>query len=78
LLSRGFDGIYDGILEADGIGDGTFPLPVNLGSNNVAWHREEIENWRKSRPRVTIRQAPWRPAEGFPAPAKNLLGQAKS
>ncbi len=38
------------------IGEGTFPLPVNLGSNSVAWHREEIEDWRKSRPRANIRR----------------------
>jgi len=36
------------------IGEGTFPLPVNLGSNSVAWHREEIEEWRES-PRANIK-----------------------
>jgi len=40
------------------IGEGTFPLPVNLGSNTVAWHREEIEAWRQSRPRANIRVRP--------------------
>jgi predicted DNA-binding transcriptional regulator AlpA len=38
------------------IGEGIFPVPVNIGRNSVAWHREEIENWRKSRPRANIRR----------------------
>ena len=37
------------------IGEGSFPLPVNLGSNSVAWHREEIESWLKSRPRAKVK-----------------------
>jgi len=40
------------------IGDGAFPLPVNIGSNSVAWHREEIEDWRKSRPRAKVKVRP--------------------
>jgi prophage regulatory protein len=38
------------------IGDGAFPLPVNLGSNSVvAWHREEVEQWVRSRPRAKVK-----------------------
>jgi prophage regulatory protein len=38
------------------ISEGHFPAPVNLGSNTVAWHREEIENWRLTRPRANVRR----------------------
>ena len=37
------------------IGDGSFPLPVNLGSNSVAWHRDEVEHWVRSRPRAKVK-----------------------
>jgi prophage regulatory protein len=40
------------------IGDGAFPLPVNLGSNSVAWHREEVEEWVRSRPRAKVKVKP--------------------
>lgn len=32
---------------------GSFPAPVQLGPNSVAWVRAEIDQWRASRPRVT-------------------------
>jgi len=38
------------------IGQGSFPLPVNLGPNTVAWKRKEIEDWERTRPRAKIRQ----------------------
>jgi prophage regulatory protein len=38
------------------IGEGHFPAPVNIGANSVAWHIEEIEAWRWSRPRAKIRR----------------------
>jgi prophage regulatory protein len=44
------------------IGEGAFPLPVNIGSNSVAWHREEIEDWRRSRPRAAIKQSSVNPS----------------
>ena len=31
--------------------DETFPKPVDMGGNMRAWHREEIENWKASRPK---------------------------
>jgi len=34
---------------------GTFPAPIELGPNSVAWFRAEIEAWKKSRPRKTYR-----------------------
>lgn len=37
------------------IGEGAFPLPVNLGSNSVAWHRQEVEQWIRSRPRAKVK-----------------------
>ena len=37
------------------IGEAAFPLPVNPGSNSVAWHRGEIEDWLKSRPRAKVK-----------------------
>lgn len=37
------------------IGEGRFPVPVSIGPNSVAWHLEEIEAWRQSRPRAKIR-----------------------
>jgi prophage regulatory protein len=38
------------------IAEGNFPLPVNIGENSVAWHLEEIEQWRWSRPRAKVKQ----------------------
>lgn len=35
-----------------GVRDGTFPAPVALGENAVAWHRAEIEEWVATRPRA--------------------------
>ena len=32
------------------IGEGTFPVPVNIGSNSDAWPRTEVEIWLQSRP----------------------------
>ena len=43
------------------IGEGTFPTPVTIGSNSVAWHRDEIEGWLKSRPRANIKRISNRP-----------------
>ncbi len=40
------------------IGKRKFPLPVSLGDNSVAWNREEIEEWRRTRPRANIKQLP--------------------
>ncbi len=39
------------------IGEGSFPPPISIGSNSVAWNREEIEEWRLSRPRASIKQS---------------------
>jgi prophage regulatory protein len=39
------------------IGEGNFPLPVNIGENSVAWHLEEIEQWRWTRPRAKVKQS---------------------
>lgn len=38
------------------ISEGSFPDPVNIGSNSVAWFREEIEAWLRSRPRAKIKR----------------------
>ena len=32
---------------------GTFPAPVEIGKNAIAWFEDEIEAWRVSRPRRT-------------------------
>ena len=32
--------------------DGSFPQPVELGPNTVAWRREDVEAWIASRPSV--------------------------
>ena len=37
------------------ISKGSFPLPITIGSKTVAWNREEIEEWRRTRPRANIR-----------------------
>jgi prophage regulatory protein len=34
---------------------GTFPLPVQLGPNSVAWIEAEVDDWNASRPRVSIK-----------------------
>jgi prophage regulatory protein len=34
---------------------GTFPAPIALGPNSVAWFRAEIDAWKRSRPRKTYR-----------------------
>lgn len=36
------------------IKNGTFPAPVKLGSRNVAWIEEEVQQWIEERPRVAI------------------------
>jgi len=46
------------------IGEGAFPLPVNLGSNSVAWHRNEVELWVHSRPRAKVKVKPAARASG--------------
>lgn len=38
------------------IGAGSFPLPISIGSNSVAWNIEDVEEWRLSRPRANIKQ----------------------
>lgn len=30
-----------------------FPRPIAIGANTLAWEREEVETWLKSRPRRT-------------------------
>ena len=52
------------------IGEGAFPLPVNLGSNSVAWHREEVEHWVRSRPRARVKV---NPAANASAPATAVM-----
>ncbi len=47
------------------IGEGTFPVPVNIGSNSVAWHRNEIEIWLQSRPRAKVKLQTGREASNF-------------
>jgi predicted DNA-binding transcriptional regulator AlpA len=37
--------------------DGTFPAPVQLGKNSIAWFADEIEQWIASRPRVSYAPA---------------------
>jgi predicted DNA-binding transcriptional regulator AlpA len=37
---------------------GSFPAPVELGPNRVAWVRSEIEAWKSSRPRRTYGASP--------------------
>lgn len=34
---------------------GTFPLPVQLGPNAVAWVESEIDEWCAARPRASIK-----------------------
>jgi prophage regulatory protein len=34
---------------------GTFPAPIELGPNSVAWFKAEIDAWKQSRPRKTYR-----------------------
>nr|WP_314075060.1 AlpA family transcriptional regulator [uncultured Roseococcus sp.] len=31
----------------------TFPAPVKLGENSVAWYQSEIEEWMRALPRVS-------------------------
>jgi prophage regulatory protein len=37
------------------IAKGDFPRPIPIGNKSVAWHREEIEAWRRTRPRTPMR-----------------------
>lgn len=37
---------------------GTFPAPVQLGPNSIGWYEDEIEDWLKSRPRVSYAAQP--------------------
>ena len=46
------------------IGEGAFPLPVNLGGNSVAWHRQEVEQWVHTRPRAKVKVKPSATASG--------------
>ena len=32
---------------------GLFPAPVTLGENSIAWRVDEVEEWDRSRERVT-------------------------
>ncbi|RKR03552.1 AlpA family transcriptional regulator [Kushneria sinocarnis] len=32
-----------------GVSDGTFPAPVPIGDNSVAWLEEEVDSWIASR-----------------------------
>jgi prophage regulatory protein len=34
---------------------GTFPSPIEIGPNSVAWFKAEIDAWKQSRPRTTYR-----------------------
>ena len=43
---------------------GTFPAPIELGPNSVAWFKAEIDAWKRSRPRKTYRPI------GAPSPDK--------
>ena len=36
---------------------GTFPSPVEIGPNAVAWYEDEISAWNASRPRVAYAPA---------------------
>ena len=36
---------------------GTFPAPVTIGPNAVAWYEDEISAWNASRPRVAYAPA---------------------
>jgi prophage regulatory protein len=33
--------------------DGTFPAPIQIGPNSVAWYEDEIEAWLSAQPRRT-------------------------
>ena len=33
--------------------DGLFPAPIELGSNMIGWHEEEVEEWIEAQPRRT-------------------------
>jgi prophage regulatory protein len=35
--------------------EGKFPRRVALGGNSIGWKRDEIDEWLKERPRVTLR-----------------------
>lgn len=37
--------------------DDTFPAPHQLSPNKVAWRSDEIEEWQRSRPRVSYAPA---------------------
>jgi predicted DNA-binding transcriptional regulator AlpA len=36
---------------------GTFPAPIELGPNRIAWVRAEFEAWKATRPRRTYGRA---------------------
>lgn len=36
------------------VNQGDFPPPVKLGSRNVAWIEDEVQQWIDERPRVEI------------------------
>ena len=35
--------------------DGTFPRPIKIGANRVAWRMADLEEWRDSRPQAEYR-----------------------
>jgi prophage regulatory protein len=43
---------------------GTFPSPIAIGPNSVAWFKAEIEAWVASRPRRTYRKSDAEPETG--------------
>jgi predicted DNA-binding transcriptional regulator AlpA len=35
--------------------EGSFPKPIRIGANRVAWRLSDLEAWRDSRPRAQYR-----------------------
>ena len=31
---------------------GTFPRPVQLGVRSIGWHRDDVDHWLETRPKV--------------------------
>jgi len=57
-LIRGWSGICAEIHKSRvqiwrDIRAGKFPQPIETGANSIAWFREEVEEWKRSRPRRT-------------------------
>lgn len=57
------------------IAEGAFPLPVNLGSNSVAWHRQEVEQWICSRPRAKVKVKKSASASASAITVRETLGE---